>query len=93
LGQKVAAAVPRRIGLIYFEPLGNTLYYEYGWYFGGAAIMLATIGLLALLRSRNSCTLRGARSQWKLLLTVLVSMIVVYVALYWATTWLDRAAT
>jgi hypothetical protein len=45
--------------------------------------MLATIGLLALLRSRNSCTLRGARSQWKLLLTVLVSMIVVYVALYW----------
>jgi hypothetical protein len=54
--------------------------------------MLATIGLLALLRSRNSCTLRGARSQWKLLLTVLVSMIVVYVALYWATTWLGRAA-
>ena len=71
--------------------LGNTLYYEYGWYFRGAAIKLATIGLLALLRSRNSCTLRGARSQWKLFLTVLVSMIVVYVTLYWATTWLGRA--
>lgn len=72
--------------------LGNTLYYGYGWYFRGAAILLATIGLLALLRSRNSCSLRGARAQWRLLLTVLVSMVVVYVALYWATTWLGRAA-
>jgi hypothetical protein len=68
------------------------LYYRYGWYFRGAAILLATIGFLALLRSRKSCTLRGARTQWRLLLTVLASMIVVYVVLYWATTWLGRAA-
>lgn len=72
--------------------LGNTLYYRYGWYFRGAAILLAAIGLLALLQSRNSCTLRGARAQWRLLLTVFVSLIVVYVVLYWATTWLGRAA-
>jgi len=58
----------------------------------GSGILLATIGLLALLRSRHSCSLRGAWAQWRLLLTVLASMIVIYVVLYWATNWLGRAA-
>jgi hypothetical protein len=73
--------------------LSNTLYYEYGWYFRSAAVLLAVIGLVGLLRARKACTVGGTREQWRLLLTVLVSMVVVYVALYWVTTWLGRAAS
>ncbi len=91
--------------------LGNTLYYQYGWYFRGAALVLAAAGVVSLLRKRKSCTLRGAREQWRLLVTVgksctlrgareqwrllvtvVAAMVVVYVGLYWLTTWLARAA-
>jgi len=41
--------------------LSNTLYYEYGWYFRGAAVVLGALGVIGLLRARKSCTLRGAR--------------------------------
>ncbi|MBI3457938.1 MAG: hypothetical protein HY002_19345 [Candidatus Rokubacteria bacterium] len=73
--------------------LGSTLYYGYGWYFRGAALLLAAIGVVGLLRRRKACSLGGARSQWRLLLTVLVAMVVVYVALYALTTYLARAAS
>ncbi len=73
--------------------LGNTLYYQYGWYFRGAALVLAAAGVVGLLRGRRSCTLRGARQQWRLLLTVVVTMAVVYTGLYLVTTWLARAAS
>ena len=73
--------------------LSNTLYYEYGWYFRGAAVLLGALGVIGLLRGRKSCTLRGAREQWRLILTVAATMVVVYVALYWLTTWLGRAAS
>lgn len=68
--------------------LGNTLYYEYGWYFRGAALVLAVAGVIGILRSRNACTLRGARAQWRLLLTVVLAMVAVYVSLYWLTFYL-----
>lgn len=73
--------------------LSKTLYYEYGWYFRGAAVLLAALGLVGLLRARKSCTVRGTREQWRLLLTIGVAMVVVYVALYWVTTWLGRVAS
>lgn len=73
--------------------LGNTLYYEYGWYFRGAALLLAAIGVGGILRRRKSCSLRGARGQWRLLLTVIITMLIVYAALYWFTTYLARAAS
>lgn len=73
--------------------LGNTLYYGYGWYFRSAAVVFAAVGILGLLRKRKSCTLRGARAQWKLLVTVAAAMGVVYAALYWLTAWLARAAS
>jgi hypothetical protein len=73
--------------------LGNTLYYQYGWYFRGAALVLAAAGVVGLLRGRKSCTLRGAREQWRLLATVVAAMVVVYAGLYWLTTWLARAAS
>ena len=73
--------------------LSTTLYYEYGWYFRGAAILLGALGVIGLLRGRKSCTLRGAREHWRLILTVAAAMVVVYVALYWLTTWLGRTAS
>jgi hypothetical protein len=73
--------------------LGNTLYYQYGWYFRGVALVLAVAGVVGLLRGRKSCTLRGAREQWRLLVTVVAAMVVVYAGLYWLTTWLARGAS
>lgn len=73
--------------------LGNALYYQYGWYFRGAAILLAVIGILQTLRRRNSCSLRGAGSQWNLLLTVVVAIVVVYALLYGFTAYLARIAS
>lgn len=73
--------------------LGNTLYYQYGWYFRGAALVLAAAAVIAILRGRNACTLRGARAQWRLLLTVVVAMVAVYVSLYWLTSYLARSAS
>ncbi len=73
--------------------LGNTLYYDYGWYFRGAALLLAAVGVGGILRSRNSCSLQGARQQWRALLTVILTMAIVYAALYWLTTYLGRAAS
>ena len=59
--------------------LGNTLYYQYGWYFRGAALVLAAAGVIGILRGRNACSLRGARSQWRLLLSVALAMAAAYV--------------
>lgn len=73
--------------------LGNTLYDGYGWYFRGAAVVLAALATLAVLRRRQACTLRGAGSQGPLFVAVGVAMIVVYTALYWLTAWLARIAT
>lgn len=73
--------------------LGNTLYYGYGWYFRGAAILLAVVGVVGILRARRACSLRGARQQCKLLLTVLVTMVVVYALLYSLTAYLARVAS
>lgn len=73
--------------------LGNTLYYQYGWYFRGAAILLAAVGVFWTLRGRKACSLRGARAQWRLLLTVVLAMVVIYAALYWFTSYLARAAS
>ena len=73
--------------------LGNTLYYAYGWYFRGAALLFAVAGILGVLRGRNACNLRGARAQWRLLLAVGVSMVLVYVALYHLTAYLAQRAS
>jgi hypothetical protein len=73
--------------------LGNTLYYRYGWYLRGAALFLAATGVVAMLRSRRACSLRGARVQWRLLVTVGLTMLVVYAALYGVTAYLARAGS
>src|SRR6266511_1544844 len=73
--------------------LGNTLYYGYGWYFRGAALLFAGAGVVGILRGRCSCTLGGARVHWRLLVTVAVVMTAVYASLYWLTTYLARTAS
>lgn len=73
--------------------LGNTLYYQYGWYFRAAALALAAAGVIGILRGRNACTLRGARAQWRLFLTVALAMAIVYGSLYWLTSHLARSAS
>ncbi len=70
--------------------LGNTLYYQYGWYFRGAALLLALGGLYVHLKRKNACTLRGAKSRWRTILAVFISMVVVYWALYLLTSYLGR---
>jgi hypothetical protein len=62
--------------------LANTPYCEYGWYSRGAAVLLAAAGVVHLLKRRRACTPEGARTQWRLLLAVLVTMVVVYAVLY-----------
>jgi hypothetical protein len=73
--------------------LGNTLYYDYGWYFRGAGLSFAVAGVIALLRARKSCSIRGARREWRLLVMTALTMVVVYGALYWLTTWLASLAS
>jgi hypothetical protein len=77
----------------YAISLGNTLYYDYGWYFRGTALVLAAAGVVAMLRRRRACSLRGARAQWRLLVTVGLTMLLVYAALYGITAYLERAGS
>jgi hypothetical protein len=73
--------------------LGNMLSSDYGWYFRGASLVFAAIGVGGLLRRRQSCSPAGARAQWRLLAWTVLSMVVVYAVLYWLTTLLARAAS
>lgn len=71
--------------------LGNTLYYQYGWYFRGAAVLTAAVGVYIHLKGERACSVEGLRARWKMLAAVAASMIAVYLALYYLTTWLGRA--
>lgn len=71
--------------------LGNTLYYQYGWYFRGAAFLTAAVGIYLHLKGQRACSVEGLRARWKTLAAVAMSMVAVYLALYYLTTWLGRA--
>ncbi len=73
--------------------LGNTLYYDYGWYFRAAALALAAAGTVKILRDRQACSWRGAWTSRRLILIVAAVMIAVYSVLYMLTAWLARLAT
>ena len=70
--------------------LGNTLYYDYGWYFRGAALLLAGIGVYIHLKKRNACSLQGAKSNRKTIAVVFVSMVAVYFGFLFFTSWLEQ---
>ena len=65
--------------------LGDTLYYEYGWFFRAAGIGIAAVAVILYLRRNMSCNLRGANRYRRMLLTLLLSGSVTYVGLFWFT--------
>lgn len=71
--------------------LGNTLYYQYGWYFRGAALLTASLGVYLHLKGQRACSVEGLRARWKMLAAVALSMVAVYLALFYLTAWLGRA--
>ena len=68
--------------------LGDTLYYEYGWWFRGGGLALAGVAVVVHLRRRGRCTLRGAGTVWRLLLTLAAAAAATYAALFWFTKYL-----
>ena len=68
--------------------LGDTLYYEYGWYFRGAGFVVAALAVILYLRGRGVCNLRGA-FRYRFMLAVLVaSGAATYAGLFWFTKYL-----
>jgi hypothetical protein len=65
--------------------LGDTLYYEYGWWFRGFGIVSAAAAVVLYLRRRNSCNIQGAKRYRWMLLTLLASGAAAYVGLFWFT--------
>ena len=43
--------------------LGDTLYYEYGWFFRTAGLIVAAIAVVLFLRGRNQCSISAARTR------------------------------
>ena len=68
--------------------LGNTLYYDYGWYFRGVGLLVGIIAFTLYLRRRRSCSLRGARRHKGAAGILAVSALATYAALYVFTTYL-----
>ena len=73
--------------------LGDRLYYGYAWYFRGAGLLLAGAATIFYLRRRRSCSLAGAAAHWRTLLSVGVTMVVTYAALYVLTGYLAALAS
>jgi hypothetical protein len=68
--------------------LGDTLYYEFGWWFRGAGLLIAVAAVYIHLRRRGSCSLRGVKSYKRLIGIMLAVGVVTYVGLFWFTKYL-----
>ena len=68
--------------------LGDTLYYEYGWYFRAAGLAVAVVAVVLHLRGRNSCSVSGARRHWRTLAILVVTAGLTYAGLFWFTKYL-----
>ena len=68
--------------------LGDTLYYDYGWYFRGAGLVVAGIVFALYLRRRRSCSLRGARRHKRAATILVLSGAATYAGLFWFTKYL-----
>ena len=69
--------------------LGDTLYYDYGWYFRAAGALVAVTAVVLHLRRRGACSIDGAL-RYRRMLAVLAAAAVTttYVALFWFTKYL-----
>ncbi len=68
--------------------LGDTLYYEYGWYFRTAGLIVAVIAVVLFLRGRNQCSIRGAYNYRWMLVILVASGAATYAGLFWFTKYL-----
>ena len=69
--------------------LGDTLYYEYGWYFRGAAMLFAGAAMYWQMHRKGYCRLDRPRSFVTPLAIIGGTAVAVYAALYWFTTYLS----
>jgi len=68
--------------------LGDTLYYTYGWFFRAFGFAVAALAVVIYLRRRRICSIRGARSQWRMLASMVVAGGATYVGIFWFTKYL-----
>ena len=68
--------------------LGDTLYYEYGWYFRAAGLAVATLAVVLFLRGRGQCNVRGAYRYRRMLIVLVASAVATYAGLFWFTKYL-----
>ena len=68
--------------------LGDTLYYDYGWYFRAAGLCVATLAVVLFLRGRGVCNVRGAYTYRRMLLVLAASAVATYAGLFWFTKYL-----
>ena len=70
--------------------LGDTLYYDYGWYFRGAGALVAGVAIWWHLRRPRAC--RTDRTFYTRQLAILLgSGVAAYAGLFWFTKWLGIA--
>ena len=68
--------------------LGDTLYYDYGWYFRAAGLAVAAVAVVLFLRRRGVCNVRGAYHYRRMLLVLVASGAATYAGLFWFTKYL-----
>ena len=68
--------------------LGDTLYYDYGWYFRAFGAAVAAAAVIVYLRGRRSCNIDGARRHWRMLATLVLAGGATYAGLFWFTKYL-----
>ena len=68
--------------------LGDTLYYDYGWYFRAAGLGIAALAVILFLRGRGVCNVRGAYQYRRMLIVLVASGAATYAGLFWFTKYL-----
>ena len=68
--------------------LGDTLYYDYGWYFRAAGLGIAALAVILFLRGRGVCNVRGAYRYRRMLIVLVASGAATYAGLFWFTKYL-----
>ena len=68
--------------------LGDTLYYDYGWYFRAAGLAIAATAVILFLRGRGVCNVRGAYRYRRMLIVLVASGAATYAGLFWFTKYL-----
>ena len=68
--------------------LGDTLYYEYGWFFRAGGFAVAAAAIILYLCGRSACSMRGAYSYRRMLITLVAAVAATYAGLFWFTKYL-----